>query len=127
MGKRRKKNNDEGWPRNLFKRGDSWVLDFYFRGERYTEVLGPMSRTAAQEKRDKRKGDISAGELAVNGKFWRGKKWVPCPKEELPIEDLLFEDAMKEYLEWYKANRGSYTFLKYATPASKALKASFSG
>jgi integrase len=30
-------------------------------------------------------------------------------------------------LEWYKANRGAYTYLKYATPASKALKASFGG
>jgi hypothetical protein len=38
-----------------------------------------------------------------------------------------FEEAMKKYLEWYKTNRGAYAYLKYATPASKALKASFDG
>ena len=37
------------------------------------------------------------------------------------FQDLLFEKAMDSYLEWYKANRGAYTYLKYATPASKAL------
>src|SRR5262252_5921864 len=74
MGRQRLAGDDEkGWPRNLYKREDSWILDFYFRGERYTETLGPMSRTAAQEKRDKRRGDIAAGELAVNGKLWKNK------------------------------------------------------
>jgi integrase len=43
------------------------------------------------------------------------------------VEDLLFEKAVEKYLEWYKANRGAYTYLKYAIPASKALKASFDG
>src|SRR5262249_49647155 len=76
MGRQRRTGDEEkGWPRNLYKRGDSWILDFYFRGERYTETLGPMSRTAAQEKRDKRRGDIAAGDLAVNGKVWRKKRW----------------------------------------------------
>jgi hypothetical protein len=74
MGRPRQKKNNEGWLRNLFKRGDSWILDFYFRGQRYTDTLGPISRTAAQEKRDKRKGDIAAGELAINGKLWKNKQ-----------------------------------------------------
>src|SRR5262245_18900011 len=68
MGKQKPRNENK-WPKNLFKRGDSWVLDFFYRGERYTENLGPISRTVAQERRDKRKGDIAAGELAVNHKL----------------------------------------------------------
>jgi len=108
MAKQKPKSDN---PRNLFKRRDSWILDFYFRGERYTENLGPVSRTIAKEIRDRRKGEAAAGKLDVGPK----------------IEDLFFEKAMEKYLEWYKANRGAYTYLKYAMPASKALKASFSG
>src|SRR5262249_5576753 len=93
MGK--KNENDEGWPRNLYKRGDSWIVDFYFRGERYTETLGPMSRTAAQEKRDKRKGDIAAGELAVNGKVWKNKQWMPEIHEQTAtIDGIEFDRAV---------------------------------
>jgi len=128
MGKPKLENDDEkGWPRNLYKRGESWILDFYFRGERYTETLGPMSKTAAQEKRDKRKGDVAAGELAVNGKLWKNKQWIPEIQDAPPVEDPLFETALEKFMAWYKANRGAYTYLKYATPASKALEASFKG
>jgi integrase len=106
-------NNDDkkSNPKNLFKRGESWVLDFTFRGQRYTEVLGPVNRTIAKETRDKRIGDAAAGRLEIGTK----------------IEDLLFETAVEKYLEWYGANRGAYTYKKYAVPASKALKTSFDG
>jgi len=128
MGKPRLENDDEkGWPRNLFKRGDSWILDFYFRGERYTETLGPMSRTAAQEKRDKRRGDIAAGELAVNGKLWKNKRWVLLVQEQALIEDPLFEVAMEKFLQWYKTENAAYTYKNYAEPSSKSLKEFFKG
>src|SRR5262245_12548476 len=55
MGKQKGEDDEKQWPKNLFKRGESWVVDFYFRGERYTETLGPMSKSTAQGKRDKRK------------------------------------------------------------------------
>lgn len=99
------------WPKNLSKRGDSWILDFYFRGQRYTENLGPVSKTIAKETRNRRKTQAADGELQVGPK----------------IDDVPFEKACEVFLEWYKANRGAYTYLKYASPASKALKRSFDG
>src|SRR5262245_59751495 len=99
-----KNDGNNKWPRNLYRRGDSWVLDFYFRGERYTEALGQMSKTTAQEKRDKRKGGIAAGDLAVNGKLWKNKRWIPeIPDQSVPLEDPEFTTAVERYLEWYKA------------------------
>ena len=73
------KKRDEKNPKNLYRRGNSWVLNFVFHGERYVEVLGPMSRTVAKERRDKRKGDIASGELAVNGKV--------CAAQKFPLPD----------------------------------------
>jgi integrase len=126
MGKPQK-DDENTWPKNLYKRGDSWVIDFYFRGLRYTETLGQMSKTAAQEKRDKRRGDISAGELAVNGKLWRGKRWVSEVQESPIIEDPPFENAMNKFLEWYKTENADYTYRKYAKPSSKSLEEFFKG
>jgi hypothetical protein len=125
MGKPRQKKHDEGWPRNLFRRGDSWILDFYFRGQRYTETLGPMSRTTTQEKRDKRRGDIAAGDLVVNGKVWRNKRWEQVD-EQPSVEDILFEEGCEKYMEWYKGHSRPRSHERHATSAI-ALKAAFSG
>ena len=105
------KQKKEKNPPNLYRRGDSWIIDFYYRGQRYTENLGPVSRTVAKEEVAKRKAAAAEGRLDLGPK----------------IEDLLFEKAMEKYLEWYETNRKAYTYKKYALPASKALKASFDG
>ena len=60
MEKEKKKSNRL---ENLYRRGNSYVADFYFRGQRYTENLGPVNRTVAKEIRDKRKNDVAAGEI----------------------------------------------------------------
>src|SRR2546425_8345722 len=100
-----KQKEEQSNPPNLYRRGDSWIVDFYFRGERYTENIGPVSRTVAKEIRDKRKGAVAAGELAVNSnKRWIGKNWV-AELSTPAIEDPLLEDAIERYLEWYQANK----------------------
>ncbi len=33
----------------MFKRGDSWYSDFWYKGEHYTESHGPVSKTIARE------------------------------------------------------------------------------
>ena len=76
-------------PPNLYKVENSWMLDFVFRGQRYRENIGPVSRTVAKEIRDRRKAEAAEGRLEIGQK----------------IQDLLFEKACEKYLEWYKANR----------------------
>ena len=104
MGNRK----SEGNPKNLYKRGDSWVIDFYFRGERYTEAIGLVSRTIAKEKAEGRKTAAAEGRLIVMEDG--GTARSGSSRETAKVEDLLFEEAMKRYLEWYQANRGAYTY-----------------
>ena len=73
-------------PPNLYKRGNSWIVDFYYRGLRHRENIGPVSRTQAKEKRDQLKGDMAAGRLDLRPK----------------TKDWLFADALKRYLEYYR-------------------------
>ncbi len=120
--KEKKKSN----PPNAYKVGDSWMIDFVFRGERYRENLGSVSRSFAKTEAANRKTRAGEGRLVINGKRWLGGQWS-VDSQDSKVEDLLFEKACEKYMEWYKANRAAYTYLKYATPASKALKASFDG
>jgi hypothetical protein len=122
-----KSNDDEKnkYPPNLFKRADSWILDFYFRKERYTENLGSLSRTAAKEIRDKRKGEVAAGTRAVNGKKWIGRQWI-LDVQPLKVENPLFEVAKETYLAWYKANREPASYARHFY-AAKPLTEFFSG
>lgn len=103
--------NKERNPPNLYRRGDSWIYDFYCKGVRFTKNLGRVSRTVAKEEVAK------AITKAAEGRLERGPV----------IEDLVFETAMEKYLEWYKANRGEYTYLKYALSSSRALVRFFKG
>jgi integrase len=83
------------YPPNLYKVGDSWMIDFIYKGERYRENIGPVSRTVAKEEVGKRKAKAAEGRLDMGPK----------------IEDLVFEKVAEKYLEWYKANKkpNSYT------------------
>jgi integrase len=98
------------FPPNLYKGADSWILDFYYRGQRYTENLGPVSRTVAKEIVAKRKAAAAEGRLEFGTK----------------IEDLLFEVATEKYLEWYKAHSRPRSHERHQTSAI-ALKSAFSG
>ena len=95
-------------PPNLYKRGDSWILDFFYRGDRHTENLGPVSRTIAKETRDKRKGEAAAGKLEIGTK----------------VKDAVFETVCTEYLEFYQANTRPRSYERHAM-SSIPLKAFF--
>jgi integrase len=120
----KRKRKDDPNPKNLYPRGDSWILDFYIRGRRYTEILGSVSRSRAKEIRDQRRTKIAEGELAVDGMVWKNRLWVR-EVQEVPFEDPLFPDAMQKFLDWYKTENADYTYKKYASPSAKNLKAFF--
>ena len=88
-------------PPNLYRRGPCWILDFYFKGRRYTESLASVSRSRAKEIRDKRKGEAAAGELVINGHRWINKKWIK-ETQAVAVEDPKFENAVLRYLNWYQ-------------------------
>jgi integrase len=113
-------------PPNVYERDGGWTLDFFFRGERYTERLGPVSRTVARERAGNRRTAVAEGKLLVNGKRWTGTEWI-AETEAARVKDLLFEEALERYLEFYQANRAASSYQKYALQSSKPLKKSFSG
>jgi len=119
----RNKPDKNKWPANLCKRGNSWILDFIYRGQRYTENLGPVSKTVAKERAVSRKVEVAEGRRLVDGKRWDGIQWIA--DNQNTIGDPAFTDAMKQYLEFYKAENAPYTYQKYALPASKNLQAYF--
>ena len=43
--------------------------------------MGPISSAVAEERRNKKKGDVAAGELAVNGMLWKNRQWIPEEKD----------------------------------------------
>ena len=45
----------------MYKRGDSWYSDFWYEGQRYTDSLGPVSKTVAKEKDRKFRSDVAGG------------------------------------------------------------------
>ncbi len=49
--------------KGIYKRGKSWYINFYVKGERYTECLGEVSKTFAKEEAGKRRTEIIVGML----------------------------------------------------------------
>ena len=114
------------YPPNLYKVGEnSWMVDFAFRGERYRENLGPVSRTVAREKVANRKAGVAAGDLLVSGKRWNGRRWI-IAEEEPEIEDPVFDEACDKYLDWYKEHSRASSYDRHWTSAI-SLKAKFGG
>ena len=80
----------------LYQRGDNWYVDFYFKGQRVRECIGP-SRKGAEKVIAKKKTEI------VEGKF------LDIRKEPAPIK---FHAYAKEYLQWAKTNKKASTCLR---------------
>jgi integrase len=53
---------------SLYQRGKSWYYDFYYRGERYTGNIGPVSRTTAKEILSKKKAEAVEGRYELPAK-----------------------------------------------------------
>ena len=112
------------FPPNLYRVGDSWMLDFVFRGQRYRENIGPVSRTVAKEEVGKRKSAVAEGRLSVNGKKWTDGRWVES-EPEVRFYDPNFKEALGQYLEWHKANHTNSGTHVSATYAAKPLREFF--
>ena len=66
----------------VYRRGKSWVIDFYYRGKRYTESCRDVSLTLAKER-----------EIAMNAAIFAGTYKPPR------IEATRFKKFSKTYLE----------------------------
>jgi integrase len=71
----------------VYQRGESWYIDFYEDGKRYTERVGPVSKSVAEEKLSIRKSEVIRGE-------WKPKK-IRVP----------FDKFKEQYLEYSKGNK----------------------
>ena len=45
----------------MYKRGNSWYSDFWYKGERYTKALGEISKTIANEDDRKFRTEVKEG------------------------------------------------------------------
>jgi integrase len=71
----------------VYLRGKSYYVDFYEEGKRYTERVGKVSKSVAEEKLDIRRSEVIRGE-------WKPKK-IHSP----------FDKFKEQYLEWSKGNK----------------------
>ena len=71
----------------VYLRGKSWYIDFYYEGKRFTEKVGKVAKSVAEEKLDIKRSEVIRGE-------WKPKK-VRTP----------FDKFKEQYLEWSKANK----------------------
>lgn len=78
----------------VYLRGKSWYIDFYYEGKRYTERVGKVSKSVAEEKLDIRRSEVIGGE-------WKPKK-VNTP----------FEKFKEQYLEYSKGNKKPKSFIR---------------
>ncbi len=116
---------DKKYPPNLYRVNGSWMIDFVYKGQRYRENIGPVSRTLAKEKTSNRKTRAAEGKLAVSGQVWKDGRWIA---EEKPgtAEDPLFEDALSEFLRTRKEAVKLSSYQRLLT-SSVALKPFFDG
>ena len=42
----------------VYLRGKSWYIDFYYEGKRYTEKVGKVSKSVAEEKLDIKRSEV---------------------------------------------------------------------
>jgi len=123
--KHQKKNESNIFPPNLYKVGNSWMIEFVFKGRRYRENIGGVAETIAAEKVGARKTEVRNGKRAIDGMRWINDAWEEDSQSRL--HDLQFEAALEKYLEWYKANRKPRSYRSYAKNAATSLEAFFKG
>jgi len=75
----------------VYKKGRSWLIDYYWQGRRIREVAG-TTKTQAEKALQTRKADILRGKFSID-------RVKPSPR---------FEDFARDYLEWSRANKRSW-------------------
>src|SRR5512139_1758878 len=71
----------------VYLRGKSYYIDFYYEGKRYTEKVGPVSKSVAEEKLDIKRSEVIRGE-------WKPKRLK-----------VSFEKFKEQYLEYSLGNK----------------------
>ena len=71
----------------VYLRGKSWYIDFYYEGKRYTEKVGKVAKSVAEEKLDIKRSEVIRGE-------WKPKK-----------VQISFDKFKEEYLELPKGDK----------------------
>jgi integrase len=71
----------------VYLRGNSWYIDFHEEGKRYTERVGQVSKSIAEEKLSIRRSEVIRGE-------WKPKK-IRVP----------FDKFKEQYLEYSRGNK----------------------
>jgi integrase len=71
----------------VYLRGKSWYIDFHYEGKRYTEKVGKVAKSVAEEKLDIKRSEVIRGE-------WKPK-----------VVKTSFEKFKDEYLEYSRANK----------------------
>ena len=79
----------------FYLRGKSWYIDFYEEGKRYSERVGKVAKSVAEEKLAIKRSKVIRGE-------WKTKK-VRSP----------FDKFKEQYLEWSKGNKKPKSSLKH--------------
>ena len=90
----------------MYKRGKSWYSDFYYKGERYTQCHGPVSKTVAKEREHALRAAVASGEYA---------------KQK---NNSTFNDALDEYLKASMATNQPSTYTRNIA-STKYLKPHF--
>jgi len=71
----------------VYLRGESWYIDFYYEGKRYTEKVGKVAKSVAEEKLDIKRSEVIRGE-------WKPKK-----------VHVSFDKFKQEYLELTRGDK----------------------
>jgi integrase len=87
----------------MYKRGDSWYSDFWYKGERYAESHGPVSKTVAKEKDRKFRSDVAEG-IYIKSKN--------NPTFEQAIDEQLKKSKTENQPSTYERNLLSAKYLK---------------
>lgn len=83
----------------MFKRNDRWWSDFWYKGERYQESHGPVSKTIAKEM------DRKLRTLVASGEYIKSKNNPP------------FDQAIQEHLKKAQAENQPSTYKRYCSLA----------
>jgi integrase len=92
----------------VYLRGRSYYIDFYYEGQRYTERVGKVGKSVAEEKLKVKMSEVIRGE------------WKPKPVR------VLFDKLSEDYLKYSSANKRPKSSLRDQV-SMKALSSFFGG